>query len=81
MTEIPAYMFYNCTSLRDVIIPSSVTSIGYAAFGACTSLDLYVPDTVTRIGTFAFDGVQHITYHGTAAQDGYTTDWGAASRN
>ena len=37
--KIPAYAFYECTSLTSVTIGDSVTSIGSGAFGDCTSLD------------------------------------------
>ena len=38
-------------------IPNSVTSIGYGAFYACTSLaNITIPSSVTSIGDYAFDG-------------------------
>ena len=47
--------FWGCKSLRDLVIPSSVTSIGNSAFRDCRSLrDLVIPSSVTSIGNHAF---------------------------
>ena len=47
--------FYNCTSLQQITIPDSVTSIGEAAFGNCISFtQVTIPDSVTSIGKYAF---------------------------
>ena len=49
--------FGGCRSLSSVVIPDSVTSIGYKAFSVCTSLSsLVIPDSVTSIGESAFGG-------------------------
>ena len=47
--------FEYCTSLRQINIPDSVTSIGHSAFYRCSSLrQIYIPDGVTSIGVGAF---------------------------
>ena len=47
--------FLWCTSLSDIVIPSSVTSIGDNAFSYCDSLlDIVIPSSVTSIGDSAF---------------------------
>lgn len=47
--------FSNCEHLSEVIIPSSVISIGHLAFFYCTGLTkITIPDSVTSIGDRAF---------------------------
>ena len=47
--------FFCCRSLSDIVIPSSVTSIGEWAFWGCSSLsDIVIPSSVTSIGDGAF---------------------------
>ena len=49
--------FYGCSSLTQVTIPSSVTSIGDYSFCGCKSLaQLTVPSSVTSVGKGAFSG-------------------------
>ena len=53
--SIPAYAFYNVSSIKSVIISNSVTSIGGSAFYGCTGLTgITIPDSVTNIGSSAF---------------------------
>ena len=45
----------NCTHLREINLPDSITSIGAGAFYNCTSLALIVlPDGITNIDVYAF---------------------------
>lgn len=49
--------FANCTGLKTVLLPSSVTAIGEEAFTACHSLKVIeISDNVTTIGDQAFSG-------------------------
>ncbi|MQN69116.1 leucine-rich repeat protein, partial [Segatella copri] len=44
-----------CDSLSEIVIPSSVTSIGDWAFSSCDSLsEIVIPSSVTSIGDDAF---------------------------
>ena len=72
--EIPAFIndlpvmtitektFNRCFSLKSVILPSGLTSIGDDAFIFCTGLtDILIPDTVSYIGTGAFSFCRALT--------------------
>ena len=48
--------FWWCESLSEIVIPSSVTSIGIGAFWGCSSLsEIVIPSSVTSLGDRAFD--------------------------
>ena len=49
------HLFVNGFEITDLVIPNSVTSIGYYAFEGCTSLtSITIPNSVTSIGDDAF---------------------------
>lgn len=49
------YAFYECTTLRSVIIPEGVTGIGKYAFYECRNLmSIVTPDSITNIEEYAF---------------------------
>ena len=49
--------FWHCSSLAEIVIPASVTSIGGLAFSGCGSLSsIVIPASVTSIGDGAFSG-------------------------
>jgi hypothetical protein len=57
--------FAYCNSLTSVVIPNSVTSIGYGAFYECFSLtSVVIPRSVTSIGENAFYGCYNLTVKG-----------------
>ena len=56
------YVFYDCSGLTSLTIPSSVTSIGGRAFKGCSGLtSLTIPSSVTKIGYYAFKGCSGLT--------------------
>ena len=54
--------FWNCRSLSEIVIPSSVTSIGDWAFSCCYSLsEIVIPSSVTSIGDSAFSSCDSLS--------------------
>ena len=54
--------FWYCSSLSEIVIPSSVTSIGDRAFDTCSSLsEIAIPSSVTSIGDWAFSGCDSLS--------------------
>ena len=59
---IGSYAFRYCSSLTEIVISDSVTSIGGSAFYGCGSLtSVEIGDSVTSIGDHAFDDCSSLT--------------------
>ena len=55
LTKVPNNAFLDCPNLKEVVLPSTVTSIGTSSFSGCTSLvSIVIPEGVTSIGKNAF---------------------------
>ena len=72
--RIPANMFHNEAFTGSLIIPNSVTTIGYNAFRECTGFtgNLVIPNSVTAIGEYAFKdctGFSSVEYNATDCAD------------
>lgn len=66
-TEIGDYALANCVGITEIIIPETVTKIGFHAFDGIKVESLTIPITVQSIGKNAFANIEkmHIEYHGT----------------
>ena len=61
-TKIGEYVFYNCSSLISVTIPSNITSIGELAFYRCKNMkNISIPDSVVSIGNSTFEDCNKLT--------------------
>ena len=63
VTSIGEMVFYcgDCFGLEKVVIPCSVTNIGYQAFMYCSDLrQIEIPDSVEHIGAAAFAGCENL---------------------
>lgn len=55
ITDIPNYMFYNCTALKNVSLPEGIKSIGVSSFSECGALtEIELPNSLLTLGEYAF---------------------------
>ena len=56
ITQIKAYVFYNCLELTSVTIPGGVKSIGSCAFRGCIGIsDIFIPIEVVTINATSYE--------------------------
>ena len=56
------HLYLNGEEVKDLVIPNSVTSIGYLAFSDCSGLtSVTIPNSVTSIGDYAFRDCSGLT--------------------
>ena len=75
LNSIHQYAFRECTALKSIEIPSSVSIIDYGAFyGCCELTSICIPNTVTDVGTYAFrecSGLTSVTISESMHEIGY----------
>lgn len=55
ITDIPNYMFYNCTALKNVSLPEGIKNIGVSSFSGCGALaEIELPNSLLTLGEYAF---------------------------
>lgn len=55
--QLASGMFLNMDNLEEVVLPSTITSIGSDAFKICSNLvSVTIPESVVNIGEYAFSG-------------------------
>ncbi len=60
--DVPDYIFYKCTGMKELNIGESVAEIGSYAFSGCTKLtSVIIPNSVETIGSYAFEGCTGLT--------------------
>ena len=65
VTGLPNQMFYKCSSLKNVTLPETCTSVGSYAFANCPKLEsVYIPTSVTEISDKAFKNSSAVTIKG-----------------
>lgn len=80
--ELPAFSFYNSSTgdskvlLKDLKLPSSITSIGYKALAGCTGFNdsIFIPSLVSSFSREAFDGCSKLESFSVSPQNLYFTD-------
>ena len=55
ISNLAGYVLGGCRSLRNVVIPETITKIGIGSFYHCASLkSIHLPNSLTEIGKYAF---------------------------
>ncbi len=77
------HLYIDGKEVKNLVIPNSVTSIGYSAFYGCSSLtSITIPNSVTRIYSYAFSGcsgLTSITIPNSVTSIGYEAFYGCTS--
>ncbi len=70
VTHLPRDAFRGCKSVKEIILPDTVTTVGAYAFADCHSLiSLVLPQNLVYVGEYALAGctsLSHVTYRGSS---------------
>ncbi len=62
-TTLPANAFYECSRIREIVLPRTLTEVGHRAFYRCAYLSVItLPDSLTSLGDEAFSGCVRLTH-------------------
>ena len=62
VTSFEKRCFYDCSGIKAITIPSSVTLLGDGCFSYCSSLtSMTIPSSVTSLGNYCFSGCSGLT--------------------
>ena len=62
VTSLSEKCFYDCSGIKSITIPSSVTLLGDGCFSYCSSLtSITIPSSVTSLGNYCFSGCSGLT--------------------
>lgn len=76
VTSIGTCAFYYCTSLTNITIPNTVTTIGNSAFAYSSLTEIIIPNSVTSLGTSTFlqcAGLSSVNLSDNITSVGYNT--------
>ena len=60
--KLAACAFYGCSTIKNIVLPQTLTTIGQSAFNGCTSLEtIIVPESVNYIAMYAFSNCSNLT--------------------
>lgn len=54
ITELPQYIFRDCSSLRTVNLPQTITTFGNSTFAGSSIQSITIPSGVTNLGSYTF---------------------------
>ena len=58
---IGKYAFYNCTALKDMSLPLTISTLGESAFEHCGLVSIMVPAGATQLGSSLFASCENLT--------------------
>jgi len=61
VTRVGDWVFYGCSNLTSVSLPSTLKAIGSYAFGACSVQTIFLPDSVRILAGNAFNSCSRLT--------------------